>query len=596
MVRLPRLFGKKRGERRTGSPEWGRVTEAVLSGCLLAAGLVHGTVVVAGVVRPSWRIGFGVPVNEGEASPASLWVWLLGLLLPLVLLLLGVTGLIRSFRGWGRSEERRAAMGRLPDLLAPVAGAIEAAGLPTIPAFDHLTNSPGTTLAYRLPTENAEGWSLVAAGLFAGSWNAMLAVFVVGGGLGLRSAAGDPLMAVMLVAFGSVGVGSILLFIRRFLAAHAIGPTHLEVSSMPLEPGERCHLRLTQSGSCTLREIAVRLELEEQSTYRQGTDVRIERRVIARIPLAGWQDLRIGPATRFDGDAEASVPAAAMHSFVSEHNCVSWRFVVEGVPGAAAGGRRWSLSRARTFERAFPIVVVPAGSRDTLEGSHSRTTRSIPAAGPPAIPAGAPLSPHVAKHREFEADATPFDRRREVRVRLAFDRSSKTYAPGDALQIHYVVEGLGEDSIEGVERSVLWYTEGKGDEDLGVVHFERVGFTAEPGGGAVRPSTRERGLPPDEPVDPQAFDFPPRLATGSLQVRLPVSPLSYEGLIVKVAWCVRVRVFFSRRARTAHSRPKDRPSRPQPRDPQPPRDFVSEHVFQLGRLPPAGLLVEARTA
>lgn len=591
MVRLPRFFGKKRGERRTGSPEWGRVTEAVLSACLLAAGLVHGMVVVAGIVRPSWRIGFGVPVNEGEASPASLWVWLLGLLLPVVLLLLGATGLVRSFRGWGRSEERRAAMGRLPDLLAPVAGAVEAEGLPTTPAFDHLTNSPGTTLAYRLPTEDAEGWSLVAAGLFAASWNAMLAVFLAGGGLGLRSAAGDPLLAVMVVAFGAVGAGSIVLFVLRFLAAHAIGPTHLEVSSMPLEPGERCRLRLTQSGACALHRLTVRLELEEQSTYRQGTDVRIERRVVTRLPLAGWQDLRIGPATRFDGDAEAAVPAAAMHSFVSEHNCVSWRFIVEGEPATPSGSRRWSLSRSRRFERAFPIVVVPAGSRELLHEEPARANRSIRAAGPPGMPGIAPLEPHNAESREFEADSPSFDRRREVRVRLAFDRVSKTYAPGDDLHIHYLVEGLGADAIEGVERSVLWYTEGKGDEDLGVVHFERVGFAGENTDGVGRSSTRKEDLQSGGRGAPRAADSAPRLAAGSLTVRLPVSPLSYEGLIVKVAWCVRVRVFFARRMRAAHSDPEGRSSRAQP-----PRDFVSEHVFQLGRLPPAGVLSEARTA
>jgi hypothetical protein len=47
---------------------------------------------------------------------------------------------------------------------------------------------------------------------------------------------------------------------------------------------------------------------------------------------------------------------------------------------------------------------------------------------------------------------------------------------------------------------------------------------------------------------------------------LPQSPLSYEGLIVKVRWCVRVRLFFDGS-----------------------RDFVSEHVFVLGRIPPARL-------
>ena len=52
--------------------------------------------------------------------------------------------------------------------------------------------------------------------------------------------------------------------------------------------------------------------------------------------------------------------------------------------------------------------------------------------------------------------------------------------------------------------------------------------------------------------------------TGTVTTTLPASPLSYEGVIVKVRWCLRVRVFFTRG-----------------------RDFVSEHVFAVGDLPPA---------
>jgi hypothetical protein len=56
------------------------------------------------------------------------------------------------------------------------------------------------------------------------------------------------------------------------------------------------------------------------------------------------------------------------------------------------------------------------------------------------------------------------------------------------------------------------------------------------------------------------------LTAGAFSTPLPQSPLSYEGLIVKVRWCVRVRLFFDGS-----------------------RDFVSEHVFVLGRIPPARL-------
>jgi hypothetical protein len=52
-------------------------------------------------------------------------------------------------------------------------------------------------------------------------------------------------------------------------------------------------------------------------------------------------------------------------------------------------------------------------------------------------------------------------------------------------------------------------------------------------------------------------------------VRLPASPLSYEGVVVKIRWCVRIRLFFATG-----------------------RDFVSEHVFVVGDIAPALGMVE----
>jgi hypothetical protein len=127
-------------------------------------------------------------------------------------------------------------------------------------------------------------------------------------------------------------------------------------------------------------------------------------------------------------------------------------------------------------------------------------------------------------------------------VTVQFDRAERQYEPGMDCRIRYRIEGLGEERTRAIEHSVLWYTEGKGEEDLGVHFFER--------------------------LEDQAM---PATNAGEFTVRLPASPLSYEGVIVKVRWCVRVRIFF----RAA-------------------RDFVSEHVFDVGELPPARL-AEPRT-
>jgi hypothetical protein len=122
-------------------------------------------------------------------------------------------------------------------------------------------------------------------------------------------------------------------------------------------------------------------------------------------------------------------------------------------------------------------------------------------------------------------------------VSLAFDGECRHFRPGETLSGSYLLEGLDPAEIKAVELSVLWYTEGKGEEDLAVHFFERSDAAA----GAV-----DLG---------QSHQF---------STRLPVAPLSYAGVIVKVCWCVRVRVFLAQG-----------------------KDLLAEEPFQLGEVPAA---------
>ena len=67
------------------------------------------------------------------------------------------------------------------------------------------------------------------------------------------------------------------------------------------------------------------------------------------------------------------------------------------------------------------------------------------------------------------------------------------------------------------------------------------------------------------PIDPRR---PERFST-----TLPSSPLSYDGQIIKVRWCVRVRVFPLRG-----------------------KEIVGEKRFQLGDVPPVGVRAVAAEA
>lgn len=427
MARLPRIFGKKRGHRRTGSEAWGSFGEGVFHGLLVCAGLVFAALLISGVAVPEWRInhdylgttcrvvGHGLVRRTVEDPPGSStttwrpalrvryttragareswarvgapaatrdrvaavealaawprgteitgwydpaapgtvvlvrgynwWMWLLALLLPGALLAFGGSGLLRAVRRWGRSEEAIAATAGLAPLLRTAA---PAHGHPAVPECDNLVNSPGTILRYRLPIESAESWTLLGLGLFAVLWNAVLVVLAVNAGIDFIGGRVPWLLMGLLLAFLAVGVAGIVLFVRGLVFSTAVGTTQLEISDHPLRPGRRYEVLLGQGGAGTFLALEMTLELEEQATFRQGTDARCERLVVWQRPVAAWRELQVSPGTRFEGATTVEVPADAMHSFASEHNAVRWRLVIRGAPA------RWP-----SFVRVFPVVVFP---------------------------------------------------------------------------------------------------------------------------------------------------------------------------------------------------------------------------------------------
>ena len=123
--------------------------------------------------------------------------------------------------------------------------------------------------------------------------------------------------------------------------------------------------------------------------------------------------------------------------------------------------------------------------------------------------------------------------RQQPVIVVYFSHADHRYQPLQPIDVRYEVAVAAGTAVRAVERYILWYTEGKGEEDIGVHHFERI--TAEP---AVAVAA----------------------AGGPFGDLLPRSPLSYEGMIV------RVRLFFEGG-----------------------RDFVSEHVFEVGDIPAAAI-------
>ena len=340
-MRLPRFFGKKRGHRRTGSQAWGSFGEAVFYAALVAAGLSFAGLLITG--------SLGVGSDETGLPWARWWLWLFSLLIPGALLTFGAAGLLRIVRGWGKSEERRAAAEGLANLIESMTPPADAGRrFPGVPTCDDLINSPGTILRYRLPIESPESWTLVGMGLFVVLWNAVLVVLAVGAGLDLLSGRVEWVLLAVLVPFLAIGVIGVVLFVRRLFLTTAVGTTQLEVSDHPLLPGNSYDVLLAQGGAGMFELLALWLEVEEMASFRQGTDTRTERVIVWREVVKEWSNVQITPGVRFETHVTITIPAGAMHSFASEHNAVRWRIVVMGRP------ERWP-----PFKRVFPLVVFP---------------------------------------------------------------------------------------------------------------------------------------------------------------------------------------------------------------------------------------------
>lgn len=131
-----------------------------------------------------------------------------------------------------------------------------------------------------------------------------------------------------------------------------------------------------------------------------------------------------------------------------------------------------------------------------------------------------------------------------AQVPLRFEgHGTRLYYPGETLAGSYSLTDYADEAIEAVEVSVLWRTEGKGNEDFRVHAFWR------------------RSLKAGDWIDPRTG--------GRFSVTLPNSPLSYEGELVKIYWVVRIRLYLADG-----------------------RQEIAEHPFRLGNVSSIRMLRE----
>ena len=346
LAKWVRLWGKKRGTRMSGWWVVGSVSEAAFFGALFLLGIVTLTIVV------TWQVFW----PDSTILPIGFGFWLM-VIASSSFIVIGLTAFILQISQTLASPEMRSALvdRAKRDHKRRAEGLVDDVDLANLPCLANLTDSPGVRLAYRLAIQRGETTPLILSALFATAWNAMLAVLTVLSIQHHLSSRPDWFLTVLLLPFGAVSFYSIRWFFKLFRRQSGIGPTAVEISDLPLLPGEAYQVYLCQYGRCTFNELRLSLVAFEETTYQQGTDVRTERVEINRIAatidsFSGEPPYGAEPEKPLEMDCHIRLPRDIMHSFQGQHNAVTWKIVVEG------NAIKWP-----SFCRSFPVVVYPRG-------------------------------------------------------------------------------------------------------------------------------------------------------------------------------------------------------------------------------------------
>jgi hypothetical protein len=146
-----------------------------------------------------------------------------------------------------------------------------------------------------------------------------------------------------------------------------LGPTLVELNQFPIARGETANLFLSQGGHLKIYWFNVLLVCEEEVVFTHGTNTRREIQRVFQRQLFCEENFEIKRAEPFETQFSLLIPQTAMHSFVSPHNQVKWKIIVQGTP-----------ANSPAFERAFPLIVLPESCTSTEEASEKTTAEEMP--------------------------------------------------------------------------------------------------------------------------------------------------------------------------------------------------------------------------
>tara|TARA_R110002049_G_scaffold2750_4_gene21884 strand:- start:24044 stop:25105 length:1062 start_codon:yes stop_codon:yes gene_type:complete len=343
MSLIPQPWSKKRGKRFLGVALRGVAGEVAFYAGLFMVGVFAFSLVLLTRFAPE-----KAPDVSTETITSGLATWILGIL-SLAAIITGATGLVFRLIRLGASNEFRSVLANRAgsiDVITAAEG--EPQKLPSVPSARLLTESPGERLAYRLASDTSPAAGFAGPAILTVLWNTVWFVLLAVVVSGFWYQRPRWIMVGLLVPFAGIGIWSFRYFLAQLRKHAGVGSTIVEISDQPLYPGQPIELFVSQSGRLRLKRVQVQLICEEETFFRQGTDVRVERYEAFREVLHKQRDVRVDPQAPWEQQLSLNLPENAMHSFVGSHNAIRWKIVVSGE------SRPWP-----SFCRSFPVVVHP---------------------------------------------------------------------------------------------------------------------------------------------------------------------------------------------------------------------------------------------
>jgi hypothetical protein len=299
---------------------------------------LYGTLFVIGTV-------FFI-VQAVSYRPSQFWGWVF-LLMMLLIAGAGVAGLwLTIARKWFSREHR---VGKQSPGL-PFFGAVPKRELfPTVPDPTVINDSPGTHLAYRLPTSQISVIRVIGSILLCVFWNVISWTVLFSVFLGNAENPSSLISRVLAVLFFLLGLGMIVWVINPAMIAFGVGATLLELSDHPIVPGRSYRLHLMQLGAFRIKDYSVAIVCEEIARFRQGTDTITSYREVFRKTLFHKTDFETHQDTPLVEEMRFSLPFGAMHSFFTDHNEIRWKISVQA-----------DITHWPNLNRDCPIIVRPS--------------------------------------------------------------------------------------------------------------------------------------------------------------------------------------------------------------------------------------------